>query len=66
MNNKDDKVDVSQHPIFPSFAHVFLEYLLGFPPKRELEFTIELKPGMEPISKAPYHMTTPELRELQM
>ena len=33
---------------------------------RELDFTIELKPGAEPISKTLYQMTTPELCELQM
>ena len=61
MNNKDDTLDVSQHPILSNFGDVFLEELPRFPPKRELEFTIELKPGMEPISSAPYHMTTPKL-----
>jgi hypothetical protein len=30
--------------------------------KRELEFIIELKLGIEAIPKAPYHMTIPELR----
>jgi hypothetical protein len=40
---------------------VFPEELPGLPPKRELEFVIELKLGMKPIAKAPYHMMTPEL-----
>ncbi|KAH9304026.1 hypothetical protein KI387_008430, partial [Taxus chinensis] len=35
------------------------------PPKREFDFTIEIKPGTEPISKAPYRMTTIELVELK-
>jgi hypothetical protein len=34
--------------------------------KRELDFTIEIKLGAEPISKNPYRMTAPELCELQM
>nr|QHR87787.1 hypothetical protein Q903MT_gene1799 [Picea sitchensis] len=46
--------------------NVFPEELPGLPPKRELEFTIELKPGTKPISKAPYHLMTLELQELQM
>ncbi|GJY28540.1 putative reverse transcriptase domain-containing protein [Tanacetum coccineum] len=29
---------------------------LGLPPEREVEFTIELIPGAQPISKAPYRM----------
>ncbi|KAH9293863.1 hypothetical protein KI387_040933, partial [Taxus chinensis] len=34
-------------------------------PKEEFDFTIEIKPGMEPISKAPYRMTTTKLVELK-
>jgi hypothetical protein len=35
-------------------------------PERELEFTIDLNPGNEPIARMPYHMLTPELHELRM
>jgi hypothetical protein len=35
------------------------------PPERELEFTIDLKPGTEPIARTPYRMSTPELQELK-
>jgi hypothetical protein len=31
-----------------------------------LEFTINLKSGTEPIARAPYRMSTPELHELKM
>jgi hypothetical protein len=44
----------------------FPKELPGLPPERELDFTIELKPGAEPISKTLYRMTAPELCELQM
>ncbi|KAH9306356.1 hypothetical protein KI387_010760, partial [Taxus chinensis] len=43
----------------------FPEELPGLPPKREFDFTIEIKLGTEPISKAPYRMTTTELVELK-
>jgi hypothetical protein len=36
------------------------------PPERELEFTIDLKPGTEPIARTPYRMSTPELQDLKM
>ena len=36
------------------------------PPERELDFTIDLKPGTEPIARTPYRMSTPELQELKM
>jgi hypothetical protein len=40
--------------------------LLGLSPERELEFTIDLKPRIEPIAKTPYRMSTPELQDLKM
>jgi hypothetical protein len=45
---------------------VFPEKLPGFPPKREQEFTIELKPRTESIARMPYWMSIPELQELKM
>jgi hypothetical protein len=47
------------------FQDVFPNELPGLPPERELDFTIELKPGAEPISKTLYRMTVSELCELQ-
>jgi hypothetical protein len=44
----------------------FSEELPGMPSKRELEFTIDLKPGTEPIARMPYQMSTQELQELRM
>lgn len=47
------------------FPDVFTKELPGLPPVRELDLTIELKPGTQPISKTPYRMMTPKLQELQ-
>ena len=44
---------------------VFLEKILGFPSKREMDFTIELVPGAVPNSKYPYQMNILELNELK-
>ena len=35
------------------------------PPDRDIEFSIELKPGTAPISKRPYHMDVKDLAELK-
>jgi len=43
-----------------------MEELLGLPPKREIDFTIELKRRIELISNISYHMSTHELKELHM
>jgi hypothetical protein len=48
------------------FVDVFPKELPGMPPKRELDFTIDLKLGTESIARMPYRMSTPELQELKM
>jgi hypothetical protein len=55
---------LDQYPILSEFQEVFPNELPGLPPERELDFTIELKPGEEPISKTPYRMTAPKIFEL--
>nr|GFA68931.1 retrotransposon protein, putative, Ty3-gypsy subclass [Tanacetum cinerariifolium] len=52
-------------PIVSEFPDVFPDELPGIPPVREVEFNIELIPGSEPISKAPYRMAPIELKELK-
>ena len=52
-------------PVVCEFPDVFPEELSGLPPPREVEFTIELVSGAEPISKAPYRMAPLELQELK-
>ena len=39
---------------------------LVIPPDREIDFQIELTPGIEPISKEPYRMAPLELKELKV
>jgi hypothetical protein len=45
---------------------VFPEEVLGLPPKRDIDFSIELMPGVVPMSRAPYKMSTPKLVELKL
>ena len=47
------------------FADIFLGELPDLPPKRKVEFSIELILGMSPISIAPYRMALAELKELK-
>ncbi|XP_071739589.1 uncharacterized protein [Rutidosis leptorrhynchoides] len=47
------------------FPDVFPDELQGLPPVREVEFSIDLIPGSQPISKAPYRMAPLELQELK-
>jgi hypothetical protein len=67
MLNEKGVVEGLEHlPVVREFTNVFPEELPGMSSKRELEFTINLKPGTEPIARTPYHMLTSELQELKM
>ena len=59
------EVDLSQILILREFSDVFPDDLPGLPPKREIDFHIDLVPGSSPISKAPYRMAPLELAELK-
>jgi hypothetical protein len=51
--------------IMCEYLDVFLEELLGMPPDRDIEFSIELLPGTAPISKKAYRMDVKDLIELK-
>ena len=52
-------------PVVREFPDMFPDDITGLPPEREVEFTIDLIPGTEPISIPPYKMAPAELRELK-
>ena len=56
---------MQDYPILQNFVDIFQEPP-GIPPKRDIDFSIDLVSGTVPSSKAPYRMSTPELKELQM
>ncbi|RVW85779.1 Transposon Ty3-G Gag-Pol polyprotein [Vitis vinifera] len=53
-------------PMVCEFADVFPKELPCLPPHREMDFSIELYPGTDPISIAPYRMAPVELKELNI
>ena len=63
---RDSGSQLEDIPVVREFSDVFLEDLPGIPPDREIDFQIELAPGTEPISKAPYRMAPLELKELKV
>jgi hypothetical protein len=48
------------------FLDVFPDDLPGMPPERTTEFKIELQPSTAPTAKAPYMMSSVELKELKI
>ncbi|XP_016706933.1 uncharacterized protein [Gossypium hirsutum] len=65
LNTKKLDVKIETVPVVCEYLDVFLKELFGLPPNREVEFGIELVPGMVPISIAPYKMVPMELKELK-
>jgi hypothetical protein len=57
--------NIEDYEVLKEFEDVFKE-MPGFPPKRDIEFSINLIPGATLVSKTPYRMSTLELKELQM
>ncbi|KAM2016493.1 hypothetical protein ACFX16_046902 [Malus domestica] len=59
--NSVEDVHVVRH-----FLDVFPDDLHGLLPNRDVEFTIDLLPGTDPISLTPYRIALAELRELKV
>ena len=57
---------VSDIPTVSDFPDVFPEELPGFPPHREIEFSIDVVPGATPASITPYRMAPLELKESKL
>ena len=66
LNSKRGIVKLENIRVVKEFSNVFPKYLLGLPPEREVDLSIEILPGMAPISRAPYRMSPTELKELKI
>jgi len=53
-------------PTICDFPDVFPDELPGLPPEREVQFEIDVMPGVDPISITPYRMAPAELKELKV
>jgi hypothetical protein len=60
----ETRAKIEDIPILCHYSDVFSEFT-GLPPNCEVEFSIDLVPGTQPIHKAPYRMAPTELRELK-
>jgi hypothetical protein len=55
-----DKVsNLEDYVVLEDFEDVFKE-VPGLPPRRDIDFSINLMPGEALVSKTPYRMSTPE------
>ncbi|GKC99424.1 putative reverse transcriptase domain-containing protein, partial [Tanacetum coccineum] len=51
-------------PIVQDFPELFPKDLSGIPPTRQVEFQIDLIPGVAPVARAPYRLAPSEMKEL--
>ena len=65
MTGAESKAKLSNIQVVWDFQDAFLKELPRLPPSMEVEFSIELMPSMQAISKAPYRMAPNELKELK-
>ncbi|GJS41109.1 putative reverse transcriptase domain-containing protein [Tanacetum coccineum] len=56
VKDKSEKKRLEDVPIVRDFLDVFLEDLLGLPLTRQVEFQIDLIPGVAPVARAPYRL----------
>ncbi|XP_073279560.1 uncharacterized protein [Primulina huaijiensis] len=62
---REERLKVSDIPVVKDFPDVFPNEIPGFPPQKEIDLSIELMPGTNPISRASYRLAPTELKELK-
>ena len=65
VETENEGILVDEIPVVREFPDVFPDDIADLPPDREVEFTIDLIPGTEPISIPPFRMAPAELRDLK-
>ena len=65
VETEKEGILVDEIPVVREFPDVFPYDIAGLRSEREVEFTIDLIPGTEPISIPPYRTAPAELRELK-
>ncbi|GJT80441.1 putative reverse transcriptase domain-containing protein [Tanacetum coccineum] len=63
-HEKEDEPKLSDISVLRKFEDVFLEDLSGLPLQRQVEFRIDLVPGVTPVAKSPYRLAPSEMQEL--
>jgi hypothetical protein len=63
--SRDEVSRIGDHEVLTYFKDVFWE-VPGLPPKRDIDFSINLMAGATLVPKVPYRMSTPELKEFQL
>ncbi|GJU37619.1 hypothetical protein Tco_1185973 [Tanacetum coccineum] len=62
--DKSEEKQLEDVPIVRDFPEVFPGDLPGIPPARQVEFQIDLVPGVAPVARASYRLAPSEMKEL--
>ncbi|MBC1350797.1 hypothetical protein HCX58_14365, partial [Listeria welshimeri] len=65
LRSRLNQITLEEIPIVREYPDVFPDDLPGMPPKRDIEFRIDLVPETTPIHKRPYRMAANELAEVK-
>jgi hypothetical protein len=63
---ENNKPILEDHLVLREYKYVFPEEVPGLPPRKHIDFSIELVPGAVQVSRTPYRMSTPELVDLKL
>ncbi|GKG60225.1 hypothetical protein Tco_0609889, partial [Tanacetum coccineum] len=61
MNSKSKEKLMEDVPVIHDFPEVFLEQLPGLPPRRQVEFRIDLVSRATPVARALYRLAPSEM-----
>ncbi|GKD15720.1 putative reverse transcriptase domain-containing protein [Tanacetum coccineum] len=64
IEDKSEEKRLEDVPTVQDFPEVFPKGLPGLPPTRQVEFQIDLVPGVAPMARVPYRLAPSELQEL--
>jgi hypothetical protein len=63
---KENKPNLEDFPVLHDLRDVFVDEIPKLPPRKEIDFSIDLLPGSTPISKSPSQMSLSELTKLKI
>nr|GEV42378.1 putative reverse transcriptase domain-containing protein [Tanacetum cinerariifolium] len=64
VNGNPGEKRLEDVPVIRDFPEVFPDDLPGLPPPQQMEFRIDLVPGVAPVARAPYRLAPSEMKEL--
>ncbi|GJZ39539.1 putative reverse transcriptase domain-containing protein [Tanacetum coccineum] len=64
VEDKSEKKRLEDVPIVQDFPDIFPKDLSSLPPNRQVDFQIDLVPGVAPVARAPYRLAPSEMKEL--